>query len=393
MKKVLLTATVLFGTHFMTNMVAQQRGSTTDTVPKVSIKIEVDGTQIAINTPDIRTISEKELDEVIKKITRNAQKIAHKMQLMIQRIEYLREQNALDPREADSLFKEIVEAVDEGLAFSKMSKDNWKTYLDDHFEKTNDQLERIEDRIQELENGAGIAYQPPAGNLKKPDKPGLYFKRDSVHEFKFPKYSSGHKASVFHFSFGVNQLGDNSILNADLLRSWTFAIGLHGNRKFTKTSVAGLYYGLSYRWTAFGLPNEVRMVAAPSGIQFVNDPQSTATHSRLRSQSIEVPLLLTFSHKKGFIDGFYFGLGMFGGWRFNNSTFVRDLTANNDMKRETVTYANFHINPLYAGARAIFGVRGVTATVSYEFFSYFRERANLPTLNLLSFTLGIDLTD
>ncbi|MFN4299667.1 MAG: hypothetical protein ACK4EX_08070 [Thermaurantimonas sp.] len=393
MRKILFTTMVLVCTQIMTITVAQQKNTVSDTVPKVSIKVEVDGTQISINTSDIRTISEKELDEVIKKITRNAQKIAHKMQLMIQRIEYLRGQNALEPRMADSILKEIVKAAEEGLAFNKMSKDNWKEYLDDHFDKINDQFEKIEDRIQELEDIAGIAYQPPVGNSQKSDKPGIYFKRDSVYDFKFPKYRSGQKVSIFHFSFGVNQLGDNSILNADLLRSWTFSVGIHGNRKFTKTSIAGLYYGLSYRWTAFGLPNDVRMEAAPTGIKFVSDPQSTATRSRLRSQSIEAPLLLTFSHKKGFIDGAYFGLGVFGGWRFNNSTFIEDLTANNDMKRETVTYAHFHINPLYAGARAIFGVRGATATISYELFSYFRNRANLPNLSLLSFTLGVDLTD
>lgn len=393
MKKVLMTSLLLFGTHFIPNLAAQQKGSATDSVPKVSINIEVDGTQISINTPDIRAISEQELDEIIKKITRNAQKIAHKMQLLIQRTEFLREQKALDARMADSLLKEIMKAAEEGLAFSRMSKDSWKEYLDGHFDKTNDLLEKIEDSIQELEEKAGIAYQPPAGNPLKIEKPGLYLKRDSVFEFRFPKYSSGQKASILHFSFGVNQLGDNSVINSDILRSWTFAIGWHGNRKFTKTGISGLYYGLSYRWTAFGLPNETRLHATPTGIQFINDPQSTATRSRLRSQSLETPLMLTFSHKKGFTDGLYFGLGVFGGWRFNNSTLVEDLTGNSDMKRETVTRANFHVTPLYAGARAILGVRGVTALVSYEFYSYFRGKANLPYLNLMSFTLGVDLTD
>lgn len=366
----------------------------TDSVPKVSIHINVDGTQITIVTKDIQKISEKEIDNIIKNVTRNAQKISYKVQLLLKRIEYLKSNNVWEPDEADSVMGEILEVFSRSMQFDKVLKEDWEDQLDEQFDRLNDELDQFDDRINYLEGKAGIAYQSSSGTgIKVDSSENRKSKKNPETVKEFPNHSSGQSAMIFHFSAGINQLSDNTLMDADLYRSWTFAVGFHRNTKFTVSNIAGIYYGLSYRWTAFGLPNDVRMTATPTGIDFQSDPQSTAIRSRLRSQSLEAPLLLTFSHRKGYTNRLYFGLGMFGGIRFANSTKVSDLTGNNDMKRETVTYANFHVNPLYAGARVIIGARGFTAIFSYELNSYFRSRALLPDLNLMSFTLGIDLAD
>ena len=392
MKKILLFLFIYLFIHEAKPVLAQV--VSTDSVPKVSIYIDVDGTQISIVTPDIQNISEKELDYIIKNVTRSAQKSSYKVQLLLKRIDYLKSNNVLDQVEADQIIDEILQIFKQNLQFDKIFKENWEDQLDDQFERLNDELEKFDNRIKFIEEKAGIAYQSPSGpGLKIDSLERLKSKKSPVTVNEFPNYKSGQSAFILHFSSGVNQLSDNALMDADLYRSWTFAVGFHGNRKFTPSNILGIYYGLSYRWTAFGLPNDVRMDATPMGIEFQTDPQSTATSSRLRSQSLEAPLLLTFSHSKGFTNGFYFGVGLFGGYRFANSTMVSDLTGNNDMKRETKTYANFHVNPLYAGARVLIGARGFTATASYELNSYFRSRAQLPSLNLISLTFGIDLTN
>ncbi len=392
MKKFLLVS--LFSLLISKVQITYGQSSPTDSVSKVSIQIDVDGTQIAIHTPDIMSISEKELDHIIKNVTRNAQKSSYKVQLLLKRIEYLKTNNAIEREEADSIIQKILYTYNKNMQFKKIFREDWEDQLDDQFKQLNDEIEKFDKQITSIENKSGIAYQEHSGlGLKIDSLEKLKSKKSPVTVNEFPNYQSGRSAFIFHFSSGVNQLSDNSLMDADIYRSWTFAVGFHGNRKFTPSNILGIYYGLSYRWTAFGLPNNVRMNATPLGIEFQVEPQSTATSSRLRSQSLEAPLLLTLSHSKGFTNGFYFGVGLFGGYRFANSTLVSDLTGDNDMKRDTKTYANFHVNPLYVGARVLMGARGFTFTASYELNSYFRSRAQLPSLNLISLTLGIDLTN
>ncbi|GCD80195.1 hypothetical protein [Schleiferia thermophila] len=373
---------------------AQLLGQTqkTDSIPMVNIQIEVDGTKISISTPDIRKISEKDLDEIVRNITQNAQKFAIRSEKMLNRIHELPDQDLRVVRQSDSLIARLQSVLDSSMSITIKSKNNWKKALDKHFEQFDLQLQNLDRELSQLESIVGVPHSANDAPEITIEMPGFKIQKDSVTIMKFPK-SSNRSATAFHFSTGINQLGDNSVLDADLLRSWTFSIGVHGFRRFSPNSPSGLLYGLQYRWTAFGLNTDTRVAVTPTGTEFQIDPNSTATRSRLRSQSLEAPMLFVLSSRRGYTRHLYFGLGVFGGWRFANSTYVRDLTGANNMERNTITKASYHVNPLYAGARAILGFKGFTATASYEFNSYFRSQANLPNMPLMSLTIGVDLDD
>ncbi|GAA4407414.1 hypothetical protein GCM10023187_27960 [Nibrella viscosa] len=150
-----------------------------------------------------------------------------------------------------------------------------------------------------------------------------------------------------------------------------------------KTASLRLYYALEVSWNNFMFEQDNIAVKTPTGVAFV-DAGRDLKKSKLTVTTINIPFVprVTFYSSSG-RKLFHLGAGVYGGYRIDSYTKIKEL--NNNKERN---HSNFYLNNFRYGLIAHLGIAKTNFFVKYDLNPLFRPGYG-PDVRAISFGIGL----
>ncbi|WP_345249053.1 outer membrane beta-barrel protein [Nibrella saemangeumensis] len=150
-----------------------------------------------------------------------------------------------------------------------------------------------------------------------------------------------------------------------------------------KTASLRLYYALEVSWNNFMFEQDNIAVKTPTGVAFL-DAGRDLKKSKLTVATINIPFVprVTFYNTSG-RKLFHLGAGVYGGYRIDSYTKIKEL--NNNRERN---HSNFHLNNFRYGLIAHLGIAKTNFFVKYDLNPLFKPGFG-PDVRAISFGIGL----
>ncbi|MEQ9261941.1 MAG: outer membrane beta-barrel protein [Owenweeksia sp.] len=417
---------------------------------KDSVEVAIEGNQITLRGQDLQSLSEMDLNRVIREVVEKTTKLQKQQQELIARVEEQRKRGEITEEQAEEMKETIYERTEDSMEVISELMETWGEAYGERWEAWAEEYERKmevwEAQMEaqaEAQEGA-ISTIPPVPPLpplpeaptteQGKDKKGKQSQRiiisddgiiiqdgeddDEPFALRFKEDEEvdtdpdrehekiDRTETYFDINFGFNQLLEDGQFfvydepgEQNFWKSTVFELGIGG-----KTRIGNPYskfyfkWGANISWHNFRLYGDNILVKGATRSSFIEDTNSY-TESKFEITYLNVPLMLQLdlSDVGDMDEAFTFGLGGYVGFRIHSE---RELEFN-DFEGEEVEEErenDFFTNPVRYGLIAQIGWENLKLTAKYDLNSFFQSGKgplnfeNLPAnYQMASVTIGLSL--
>ena len=389
---------------------------------KDSLEVAIEGNQITLRAEDLRSLSEMDLNRVIRELVEKTTKLQQKQMELIDRVEAQRRKGEITDEQAEEMKEAIVERTEDSMEVIGDLMEDWGEAYGERWEawaeQYESQMEAWEAQMEaEAEREGAIGSIPPLPPLpsipyaeenKTESEPGEKRKQkiiisdngiiiqggeddDKPFALRFKdeeneRDGDEHKEidrteTYFDINFGFNQLLEDGQYfvydepaEQNFWKSTVFELGLGG-----KTRIGNPYskyyfkWGGEISWHNFRLYGDNIIYKGANRTDFVADTNSYAK-SKFEITYINIPLMLQLdlSDVGEMDEAFTLGLGGYVGFRIHSE---RETEFNDfeGAKVEEERENDFYTVPFRYGVMAQVGWQNLKLTAKYDLNSFFQS--------------------
>lgn len=418
-----------------------------------SVEVEIEGNKITLEAKDFESLSEMDLNRLIKDVVEKTTKIQKQQNDLLARVEKQEEAGEITAEQAEEMKETITERTEDSMEVIEELMETWGESYAERWEDWADayeaKMEVWEGQIESQENDLlatipplpDLPPLPPApgvGDMPKASAPsdstkkkgqkiiisdeGIIIQEGDGSERPFAldfnkrddddddNSSSGeHRQqdrteTYTDFNFGFNQLlegGQYQVFDEpaeqNFWKSTQFEFGMGGKTRIgSPYSKLYLKWGGEFSWHNFRLKGNnilVKQENPAKAAVFTNDSLNNYAKSKFEIVYFNVPLMLQldFSDVGDIDEAFTLGVGGYLGVRLKAR---RRLEFNDfegsETKSEDVN--DFYTNPFRYGAMAQIGWKSFKVTAKYDLSTYFEQNRDLnQNYQMASISVGFTL--